>query len=508
MPAVANNPARQMKTIPKFLAPTCAVILLLGSPPAWSYDLIQAYRDALLNDAQLNSSRASLEASRQVVPQARAGLRPSVSANGSIARNWVDSSVGGSGQYTSQSYGIGLNYPLYRPQNVTAFEQSKLQLEIAQASFGAAEQDLILRVAQAYFDVLAAADDLTTVQSEKKAIAEQLAAAKRNFEVGTATVTDQQEAQARFDLTLAREVASENALAVRRAALSQLTGKPAEQLAELRTGITLTNPEPAVESVWTERARETNFSVIQANYSTEIARREIDRQRYARRPTVDVIGSLSHNRNPSSSLTGIDSNSAAVGLQLAVPLYSGGAITARVREAAANLDKANSDLEVARRAAEQASREAYLGLVSGLGQVRALEAAERSSRLALESNELGYQVGVRINVDVLNAQQQLFSTQRDLAQARYDVLVNGLRLKATTGTLQETDLRSIASLLDSTTGNNATTTGGAPSAASPGNPTGAGASATPGPVVRPTRSGQGASGPTTAQPQVIRTPVR
>jgi outer membrane protein len=170
----------------------------------------------LLNDAQLNSSRASLEASRQLVPQARAGLRPSVSATGSIARNWVDTNVGGSGQYTSQSYGIGLNYPLYRPQNVSAFEQSKLQLEIAQASFGAAEQDLILRVAQAYFDVLAAADDLTTVQSEKKAIAEQLAAAKRNFEVGTATVTDQQEAQARFDLTLARELASENALAVLR----------------------------------------------------------------------------------------------------------------------------------------------------------------------------------------------------------------------------------------------------------------------------------------------------
>ena len=296
-------------------------------------------------------------------------------------------------------------------------------------------------------------------------------------------------------------------MAVRRAALSQLTGKPAQQLAELRTGITLTNPEPAVESVWTERARETNYSVIQANYSTEIARREINRQRYARRPTVDVVGSLSHNRNPSSALTGVESNSAALGLQLAVPLYSGGAITARVREAAANLDKANSDLEVARRAAEQASREAYLGLVSGLGQVRALEAAERSSRLALESNELGYQVGVRINVDVLNAQQQLFSTQRDLAQARYDVLVNGLRLKATTGTLQETDLRSIASLLDSARGDNPSGNT-APAQSSSGNASGAAGNGNPGPVVRPTRAAEQPSGPTTAKPQVIRTPAR
>lgn len=461
--------------------------LLGASPLSWSYDLMQAYQDALLNDAQLNSSRASLEASRQVVPQARAGLRPSVAATAGVSRNRVDTNLGPANQFTSQSYGIGLNYPLYRPQNVSAFEQSKLQLEIAQAAFGAAQQDLILRVAQAYFDVLAAADDLTTVQSQKKAIAEQLAAAKRNFEVGTATVTDQQEAQARFDLTLAQELASENTLAVRQAALALLTGKPVQALAGLRSGVTLTNPEPSVESVWTERARETNYSVQQAGFATEVARREIERQRYGRRPTVDVVGSLSHNRNPSTSLAGVNSNNAAVGLQLEVPLYTGGAITARIREAAANLDKANSDLEVARRGAEQSSREAYLGLVSGLGQVRALEAAERSSRLALESNQLGYQVGVRINVDVLNAQQQLFSTQRDLARARYDVLVNGLRLKATTGTLQETDLRSVASLL-----NTDTATGATPAPTSDAG----------------SNTAAGSSAPTTARPQVINTPTR
>lgn len=482
------------KTAPNLVRTAAAAALLGFSTLGWSYDLIQAYRDALLNDAQLNSARASLEASRQLVPQARAGLRPSVSATAGVTRNWNDTNLAPSSQFTSQNYGIGLNYPLYRPQNVSALEQSKLQLELAEASFGAAQQDLILRVAQAYFDVLAAADDLTTVQSQKEAIAEQLAAAKRNFEVGTATVTDQQEAQARFDLTLAQELASENALAVRRAALAQLTGKPVQALADLRDGVTLTNPEPAVQSVWTERARETNFSVLQAGFAAEVARREIDRQRYARRPTVDLTGNLSHNRNPSSALAGVNSNNAALGLQLAVPLYTGGAITARVREAAANLDKANSDLEVARRAAEQASREAYLGLVSGLGQVRALEAAERSSRLALESNQLGYQVGVRINVDVLNAQQQLFSTQRDLAQARYDVLVNGLRLKATTGTLQETDLRSIASLLDTAR----------PASGQQGNTPDSGNGANTAPA-----SGNPASSvPTTARPQIINTPAR
>ncbi|MGB7300419.1 MAG: TolC family outer membrane protein [Burkholderiaceae bacterium] len=424
-----------------------ALGLLMISQPIWSYDLMQAYQDALLNDAQLNSSRAALEASRQQVPQARAGLRPSLSASAGVNRNWSNPNISPSTQYTSQSYGIGLNYPLYRPQNLAAFDQSKLALNISEAQFGNARQDLILRVAQAYFDVLAAKDDLTTVRSQKTAIAEQLAAAKRNFEVGTATVTDQQEAQARFDLTAAQEVASENALAVRLSALGLLTGKPVNNTANLRAGVSLSTPEPAVESIWTERAREGNFSVIQAQISTELARREIDRQRYGRYPTLDVTGNLSHNRNASSSLVGISSNNAGLGLQLSVPIYSGGAITARIREAAANLDKANADLEVARRAAEQATRVAYLGLVSGLGQVTALEAAEKSSRLALDSNRLGYQVGVRINVDVLNAQQQLFSTQRDLARARYDVLVNGLRLKASTGALEETDLRSIGALL-------------------------------------------------------------
>jgi outer membrane protein len=411
------------------------------------FDLFEVYQQALISDSELNSARAQLESVRHTVPQAKAGVLPNVSANAQWTRNWSRTNVAPNSSYTNRGYGISLAYPLFRLQNITVYDQAKLRFTQAEAQFANAQQDLILRVARAYFDALAAANDLNTVKSQKTAIEEQFAAAKRNFEVGTATVTDQQEAQARFDLTVAQELASQNTLAVRLSALSVLTNRPITKLADLRGGVTLSPPKPRIEQNWTDRARENNFGVSQARIGTEVARREIDRQKYARYPTVDVVGSIGQNYNPSSALVGVRSRNSSLGLQLGVPIYTGGLVSARVRQAVSDADRANADLEGAQRAAEQASRQAYLGLISGLGQVRALEAAEKSSRLALDSNRLGYRVGVRINVDVLNAQQQLFSTQRDLARARYDVLVNGLALKSTVGALTEKDLRDVSALL-------------------------------------------------------------
>jgi outer membrane protein len=428
--------------------PCLALALGFGlSGPAFALDLLQAWRDALANDSQVASARAQLAASRELVPQARAGLLPQVGASASVNRSFSDTNLAPSRNFTGQNYGIQLSYPLYRLQNLEVLEQSRLQASAGEAQFELARQDLIVRVAGAYFDVLAAQDNVTTIQAQKRAITEQLASAKRNFEVGTATITDQQEAQARFDLAVAQELGALNELEVRRAALGQLVGRPLGELDVLRPGVTLSPPEPARESAWIDGARREAWQVRQAELGSEIARREIDRQRYAKSPTVDVVGSLSHSRNGASNALGVRSNNAAVGLQLAVPLYTGGGIDARVREAAANHERALSDLETVRRIAEQSARQAFLGLNSGLAQVRALEAAERSSRLALDSNLLGYQVGVRINIDVLNAQQQLFTTQRDLARARYDVLLNGLLLKSTTGELGEDDLRAVNALL-------------------------------------------------------------
>ena len=423
-----------------------AGLVAIGSP-AFATDLVQAYRDALGHDAQLASVRAQLSAARSRVPLARAGLLPNVNASASINRQLVDTNFGPSQDFNAQNYVVAASLPLYRPQNWESFEQGKLAEKISEAQYAQAEQDLMLRVAQAYFDVLGAQDNLTTIRAQKRAISEQLAAAKRNFEVGTATVTDQQEAQSRFDLTVAQELAIENDLDVKRATLALLVGKPIGTLYTLRSGVKLEGPQPAGENDWTENARQNSLYVQQALIGSEVASREIVRQRLANRPTLDLVAQLAHAVNPSSSSVGLNANSGLIGVQLALPLYTGGATQARIAEAIANHEKALSDLEVARRSAEQAARQTFYGVRSGLAQVSALEAAERSSQLSLDSNLLGYQVGVRINIDVLNAQQQVFSTKRDLAKARYDVLVNGLRLKSTTGALTEEDLKKVATLL-------------------------------------------------------------
>ncbi len=425
-----------------------ALTLAFAPAGAQAMDLVAAYRDALANDTVVASVRTQLAATREKIPQAQSTLLPSVTGNGAISRQIVDSSVSGRRDFTAQNYSINLTYPLYRLQNVETLEQSKLQVAIAEAQFAQAQQDLAVRVSQAYFDVLAAQDSLATIRAQKRAISEQLASAKRNFEVGTATITDQQEAQSRFDLTIAQEFVAINDLAVKRAALTLLVGKPANNLQVLRKGVALTPPAPAAEADWTEGARQNSLLVQQSKVAVEVARREIDKQRYARRPTVDLVSSIGQSRSATAAFIGVVSTSGVLGVQVAIPLYTGGAIDSRVREATLLRDKAETDLENVRRQVEQSARQSYLGVNSGLAQVRALEAAERSSQLALDSNLLGYQVGVRINIDVLNAQQQLFTTQRDLAKARYDVLVNGLRLKFAAAALSEADLQGLSALLE------------------------------------------------------------
>jgi outer membrane protein len=430
----------------------CVIAALATLPGgAFAMDLAQAFRDALANDTQVASARSALAAVRERELQARAGLLPTANASAALNRAFVDTNIGARRYFTQEIYSINLSYPLYRLQNIETYEQNKLQVSVSEAALLQAQADLAIRVSQAYFDVLSSQDNLRTIRAQKRAIAEQLAAAKRNFEVGTATITDQQEAQSRYDLVVAQEAGALNDLQVRRALLTQLIGKPLPQLKVLRDGVALQPPTPARETDWTDSARESNYTVQQARIATEIARREVDKQRYAHRPTLDVVGSTGWSKNGNTAtvvnLPGIETWSGSVGLQLQVPIYAGGGIDARVREARNNQDKSQSDLETARRGAEQTARATFIGVNSGLAQVKALEAAEKSSQLALDSNLLGYQVGVRINIDVLNAQQQLFTTRRDLAKARYEVLFNGLKLKQAAGTLAEEDLQAIGALL-------------------------------------------------------------
>ncbi len=424
-----------------------ALASLGGAARAQSIDLMTVYIDAVKHDALLASANSALEAAQQRAIQGRAGLLPSVTNTMGFSRIATESNLSSRREFNSKSFAINLTYPLYRKQNVEVFEQSRLQIALFEAQLEQARQDLMIRVSQAYFDVLTAQNNLSTIRAQKRAISEQLASAKRNFEVGTATITDQQEAQARFDLNVAQELSAQNDLAVKQSALELLSGKSAPNLHGLIKELALTSPAPARETEWAQSARDFNLGVLQAQVSSEVAKREIDRQRFGHYPTLDLVSSLQRSDSATSQLLGVRSNSASIGIQFSVPLYAGGAIDARVREAIALQNKSGTDLENARRQAEQGARSTFLGVNSGLGQVRALEAAERSSQLALDSNLLGYQVGVRINIDVLNAQQQLFTTRRDLAKARYDVLVSGLKLKQSAGVLAEEDLKSVNALL-------------------------------------------------------------
>jgi len=427
----------------------CAALALAGSAQAQS--LLELYDAARGYDATYLAARAQFDASQAQADQARAGLLPQVGLGAAANASRRDSELNSlDGNSTSQNVTLSASQPLYRPANRLTNEQAGLSRDIAQARLTQAEQDLVVRTTQAYFDVLAADDTLTFVRAQKTAVAEQLAAAKRNFEVGTATVTDSREAQARFDLVIAQEIAAENDLRVKKLALDQLVGRAGTAPKPLAAPVTLPPLQPQDPQAWLNRAQEGHPAVLQAQRAFDIAQLETQKAEAGHKPTLDLVGSYGVSRAP-SGISGVSGNirnhTTSIGLQFNLPLFAGFAVQNRVKETLSLEEKARNDLEGARRTVDQAIRSAYFGVVSGQSQVKALEAAEASSQSALDANRLGYQVGVRINIDVLNAQSQLFQTKRDLAQARYNVLLGNLRLRQASGVLQADDLRPIDALL-------------------------------------------------------------
>jgi outer membrane protein len=431
---------------------------------AGAADLIQVYQQALANDAVYASARASQQAGLERIPQGKASLYPAIGVGASVTRNMgnVASGVGqvvtlpdgtsevinsAGANYTTKQYEISLTQPLFRWDRWQTYQQSKLQEAISEAQFAQAQQDLITRVAQAYFDVLGAQDTLESTRSQKEAVTEQLASAKRNFEVGTQTITDTHEAQAAYDLVISQEFAASADLENKRSALLAIVGGDTVALAPLRTGVTLASPQPAAIEPWLSAAQSQNYGVTAGELALESAKRDIERNRAGHLPTLDLVASNSRTLNTGAIAYTSRATGNAIGVQLNVPIFSGFAVTSRVRESIALEDKARNDLEATRRNAVLGVRQAYLGVNSGLAQVKALEAAEISSQSALDSNKLGYQVGVRINIDVLNAQRQLYSTQTQLSQARYTTIMSGLRLKAAAGSLREADLVPVNALL-------------------------------------------------------------
>ena len=422
------------------LTPIALGLMLAYS--AQAADLLDVYQAAEQQDQTYAAAKSAYKAGIEKLPQARAALWPQLNLSAPITGNYVKDHISDQhASFGSASYTLSLTQPLYRLQNNVVVDQATLQLTQFEAQLNQAQQDLILRVAQAYFDVLLAEDNVAVSRNQKIAISEQLAQAKRNFEVGTATITDTHEAQARYDLATAQEIADQNTLEVKRDALEILIGKRLDDLAQLRNKLVLPPPTPNDMNQWVDVAQKQNLQVVISKAAEDIAEKEIKRNKAAFTPTVDLVASYGDSatttRRPGF---GQESSNATVGVQINIPIWEGGLRNSRVREAVANREKSRYDTEATRRQVAQSARQAYLGVTSGIAQVKALEQAVVSTQSQLDSTKLGQEVGVRTGVDVLNAQQQLFSARRDLYSAQYSTILNQLKLKFAAGLLARNDL--------------------------------------------------------------------
>ncbi len=436
--------------------PLATAVVMAFSGSAQAQSLMEMYDAARGYDATFMSAKAQFEANLARANQTLGGILPNIALSASASRTDFsfrpDSSAVAASQrmYGTGSAAVTLTQPIYRPAAWAAYRQGGYLLQQAAAQFEAAEQDLLIRVTQAYFDVLTSEDSLALVKAQKQAVGEQLASARRNFEVGTATITGVRDAQARFDLASAQEIAGENDLRIKRLALDLAVGLSNAKPKRLANNSKLI-PAPTQDmNSWVTQSESTSPAVKQAQLSLEIATQEVNRANAGHKPTVDAQLSYSGIRNVDGSATlgtGSHIYNPSAALVLNMPIFAGFTTSYRVKETLALEDKARSDYENARRATAQATRTAYFGLISGLSQVKAYEAAEASSQSALDANKLGYSVGVNINIDVLNSQSQLYQTKRDLAKARYDVLVGNLKLRQAAGTLTPTDLQPINDLL-------------------------------------------------------------
>lgn len=422
-----------------------ASLLLFATQLVVADDLQQVYNMAVKKDPVLREAAAIRESRRESRPLALSQLLPNVSVSGDLGYNNVNTHTLGDESFSAGSLGINLLQPLYRRDRFIRLEQADWQLELADAEFRAQEQDLMLRVATAYFDILAAQEGVTFVQADKKAIARQLEQAKQRFEVGLIAITGVHEAQARFDQAVTDEIVTQNELDSAGEELRQILGVRPEKLAQLQAKLDLEPPVPAAIDEWSAFGLENNPAVKVASDATQIAQREIEVQNSGHYPSLDLVGRYTTSQTNQDNRFDVDNGN--IGLQLNLPLYAGGGVNAATRQARSDLIAAQERLDQARRSTDKAVRNAYRGVQASISAVRALEAAIVSTKSALEATTAGFEVGTRTLVDVLNSQRDYFRSQRDYARARYVYLVNMLRLRKAAGVLTVEDIGKINALL-------------------------------------------------------------
>ncbi len=433
----------------------CSLILAVAmamsvAGQAQAENLLDVYRLALDSDPQVKAAEAAWHAVQETRSQSRALFYPKISVNGNAARNRqevVSSSSllfpsGSTFYYTNKSLSLNLNQPLYRRDYYVQLHQSEARTRQAEAEYHVAQQGLLLRVSEQYFTVLAETDTMGFAQAEKQAIARQLEQTRQRFEVGLVAITDVHEAQARFDLASSQEIEAQTRLASSREALREITATLPATLSGLTDAVPLVSPEPQSAEAWVDATRNQNFQIIAAQAAADVAAQNIAAQRAGHFPTLDAV--MSHGYGSSGGALGNrETLDSAIGLQLNVPLYSGGAVSSRVREAQYRLVQSKEVLEQQQRTAMRQTRDSYMNVLASISRISALRQATVSSKSALDATQAGAEVGTRTTVDVLNAQRDVYRAQRDLSRARYDYVLNMVRLKQAAGMLSLADLEQI-----------------------------------------------------------------
>ena len=457
MPALVNQLS------PRAFRRLCGVLVLCApwtQTTAQVVDLMKVYELALVNDPSFLASGAVNRAAQESPTIARADLLPVITVDLSSAYNITETKSQSAAfltttgaltnKFNTHNYNIRLTQPLYRKDRWIALDQSRVEVEQADATFAFERQDLMLRSAQRYFNVLRASDTLTFTLAERDAFGQQLEQSQQRFEVGLIAVTDVEEAKAGFDLARAQVIQAEDQLDNAREALREISGEYHDAVAALGTTMPLEMPEPNDIDKWTEVALQQNLQLAGQRYAADRSRLEIQRIEAGHLPTLDLVGL--HGRNVangnSSSRSRSDVINNVVAIQLNLPIYSGGATVARTRQSRHLYQRDLDEVERVRRSVQRQTRDSFLGVRSGISRVSALAQAVKSNEAAANAIEAGFQVGTRTTVDVLNAKRDLFRAKRDFAESRYLYVIDILTLKQSAGTLEEDDLRLVDSWLN------------------------------------------------------------
>ncbi|MEN8175011.1 MAG: TolC family outer membrane protein [Pseudomonadota bacterium] len=410
--------------------------------------LLQVYDLAVENDAEIRAARYSLDAAREFKPIARSGLLPQVAASGSANERRQEFESGNSDNFADSDISVNLSQPLFRRDRWIQFKQADNVVGQAEKELEAEEQSLILRVAATYFAVLGARDTLRFAKAERKALDRQLDQSQQRYDVGLIAITDVLEVKSERDNAVASEIEAQNRLDDAYEALAEIIGTSPGELARLSPDFKLEYPNPRDEAAWTERGIVNNPGLEAVREATEVARQEVEVQRSGHYPTVDLVGGYSWLDSDSAFSNFSLEESGSIGVQLNVPIYTGGRISSTTRQARANFASAQESLEGQRRFVVRRVGDAYRGVTSSVSRVNALKATVASTKSALDATSAGYDVGTRTLVDVLLFQRSYYSAEADYALARYGYILNKFALEEAVGTLDEDDVREINAWLN------------------------------------------------------------